>query len=71
MNYVYKNRATKVHKFRFSGDVNALFLAAQEDYLSVSNPRLFAQNEKEIIKDKKIKCIGALNLENNSNINVW
>ena len=71
LNYVYKNRATKVHKFRFSGDVNALFLAAQEDYLSVSNPRLFAQNEKEIIKDKKIKCIGALNLENNSNINVW
>ena len=71
LNYIYKNRAAKVHKFRFSGDVNALFLAAQEDYLSVTNPRLFAQNEKEIVKDKKIKCIGALNLENNSNINVW
>jgi len=71
LNYIYKNRAAKVHKFRFSGDINALFLAAQEDYLSVTNPRLFAQNEKEIFKDKKIKCIGALNLENNSNINVW
>ena len=71
LNYIYKNRQPKVHKFRFSGDVNALFLAAQEDYLSVTNPRLFAQNEKEIIKDKKIKCIGALNLENKSDINVW
>ena len=71
LNYKYKNRAGKVHKFRFTGDVDALFLAAQEDYISIMKPRLFLDNGKEIIKDKKIKCIGALNLENNANINVW
>ena len=69
--YKYNNKGSKVHKFRFSGNIDALFLAAQEDYLSVNNPRLILDNGKEIAKDKKIKCIGALNLENNSIINVW
>ena len=69
--YKYNNRGSKVHKFRFSGNIDALFLAAQEDYLSVSNPRLILENGREITKDKKIKCIGALNIENNSIINVW
>ena len=71
LNYKYNNRASKVHKFRFSGNVEALFLAAQEDYISIIKPRLFLENGREIIKDKKTKCIGALNLENNSVINVW
>ena len=71
LNYKYKNKEGKVHKFRFSGDVDALFVAAQSDYLSISNPRLFLENGKEILKNKKTKCIGALNLENNANIHVW
>ena len=71
LNYKYKNRAPKVHKFRFSGNLDALFLAAQEDYLSIIKPRLFLENGREIVKDKRIKCIGSLNLENNSTINVW
>ena len=71
LNYKYNNKGSKIHKFRFSGNVDALFLAAQEDYLSVSNPRLILENGREITKDKKIKCIGALNIENNSIINVW
>ena len=69
--YVYKNRGSKIHKFRFSDDVDNLFLAAQDDYLSVVKPRLFMDNNKEIVRDKKIKCIGALNIANNSNISVW
>ena len=71
LTYKYNNRGSKVHKFRFSGNIDALFLAAQEDYLSIIKPRLFTENGKEIVKDKRIKCIGALNLENNSTINVW
>jgi hypothetical protein len=71
LNYKYNNKVSKIHKFRFSGNVDALFLAAQEDYISITKPRLFLANGNEILKDKKIKCIGALNLENNSTINVW
>jgi hypothetical protein len=71
LNYKYKNRASKIHKFRFSGEVDALFTAAQGDYISITQPRLFLENGKEIIKNKKIKCIGALNLENNANIHIW
>ena len=71
LTYKYNNRGSKIHKFRFSGNIDALFLAAQEDYASVIKPRLFLDTNREIIKDKKIKCIGALNLENNSTINVW
>ena len=71
LNYKYNNKGSKIHKFRFSGNVDALFLAAQEDYISITKPRLFLANGNEILMDKKIKCIGALNLENNSTINVW
>ena len=69
--YKYNNRGSNLHKFRFSGNIDALFLAAQEDYASVIKPKLFLDTNREIIKDKKIKCIGVLNLENNSTINVW
>ena len=71
LNYKYNNKGSKIHKFRFSGNVDALFLAAQEDYIAITKPRLFLANGNEILKDKKIKCIGALNLENNSTISVW
>ena len=71
LNYKYKNKEGKVHKFRFSGEVDALFAAAQGDYIIVNQPRLFLENGKEILKNKKVKCIGALNLENNANIHVW
>ena len=69
--FIYKNRGTKIHKFRFSDEVEKLFLAAQDDYASVMKPRLYLDNKKEIVRDKKIKCLGALNIANNSSITVW
>ena len=70
-NYPAKGHSgTKIHKFRFIGEISDLFNAASNDYMSVVNPRLYLENGKEIINDKKIKCIGALNLSNNENIKV-
>ena len=71
--YVYpaKGQAgTKIHKFRFIGEISDLFTAAQNDYISVVNPRLYLENGNEIRNDRKVKCIGALNLSNNSKIKV-
>ena len=60
----------KVHKFNFTDDIEKLFMCAQDDYMSIVKPRLYLENGKEIIKDKKTKCIGALNISNNSKIKV-
>ncbi len=60
----------KTHKFSFTDEIGNLFIAAQNDYISVINPRLYLDNGKEIFDDKKVKCIGALNLSNNSTIKV-
>ena len=45
-------------------EVNELFLAAKTE--NISNPKLYLKTGKEIIINRKIKCIGALNLDNNS-----
>ena len=71
--YYYPTKAqsgTKIHKFRFTSEISDLFMGAQNDYLSMVNPRLILENGKEIVNDRKIKCIGALNLSNNSKIKV-
>ena len=65
-----KQGGTKMHKFRFIEEVSNLFSAAKDDYISVVSPRLYMENGKEIINDRRTKCIGALNLSNNSKIKV-
>ena len=59
-----------MHKFKFIQEISSLFSAAQDDFMSVVSPRLFMENGKEIINDRKTKCIGALNLSNNAKIKV-
>jgi len=59
------------HKFDFISEIKELFIAAENDWPSLINPKLFLENGKEIINNKKIKCIGALNLNNNSVIKVF
>lgn len=68
--YPTKNDGPKIHKFKFVTEVSELFMAAQNDYLSVMNPRLILENGKEIMNNKRYKCIGALNLSNNTKIKV-
>ena len=71
LNYCYQDKGkTKIHKFRFTSEVKELFMAAQDDYMSMDVPRLYTEVGKEIIDDRKIKCIGALNIANNSKIKV-
>lgn len=65
-----KNLGTKVHRFIFISKISELFMAAHKDYLSLNNPRLYLENGKEILDDKRIKCVGALGLPNNSKIKV-
>ena len=73
LHYYYPGKGQspmKIHKFNFTDDISKLFLCAEDDYMSIVNPRLYLENGKEIIKDKKTKCIGALNMSNNSKIKV-
>jgi hypothetical protein len=73
LNYYYPYKAKsgiKVHKFKFTGELSELFLAAEGDFISVKSPRLFLENGKEIFNNNKVKCIGALNLSNNAKIKV-
>lgn len=72
LNFVYPTEPTnKQHKFRLTSEIKELFMAAQDDYLSFVNPKLFMENGKEITNNRKIKCIGALNLNNNSIIKIF
>ena len=73
LQYVYPYQpklGTKIHKFRFYSEISELFMASHKDYLSLNNPRLYMENGKEIKDDKKIKCIGALGIQNNTKIKV-
>ncbi len=74
LHYYYPSKGpngVRTHRFRFTAEIKDLFMSAQDDYISVMNPRLYLENGKEIINDKKkYKCIGALNLSNNSKIKV-
>lgn len=73
LHYYYPGKgqsAMKTHKFNFTDEIAKLFMCAEDDYISIVKPHLYLENGKEIIKDKKTKCIGALNLSNNSKIKV-
>ena len=72
LNFLYPNDlGKKLHKFRFTSEIKELFMAVQDDNIAFANPKLFIENGKEIINNRKIKCIGALNLNNNSIIKVF
>ena len=68
--YPYQKIGTKIHKFRFITEISELFMTAHKDYLSLNNPRLYMENGREITEDTRIKCIGALGMQNNSKIKV-
>ena len=69
--YPYQQKVgTKIHKFRLITEISELFMTAHKDYLSLNNPRLYMENGREIKDDKRIKCIGALGIQNNSKIKV-
>ena len=71
LNFIYPTKpGNKIHKFKYTSEIKELFLAAQDDIISMNFPKLFLENGKEIYNNRKIKCIGALNLNNNSIIKV-
>ena len=72
LNFSYPTNppGNKLHKFKFISEIQELFFIAQNDLGSNVSPRLFIGNGKEIINNRRIKCIGALNLINNSIIKV-
>ena len=60
-----------LHNFSFIAATNELFSTALLDYSIVNKVRLYTDNKVEIEEiNRKIKCIGALNLKNNSIITV-
>ena len=68
--YIYKNNPNNrsYRKFELISDISELFLVAKTE--NIKNPRLFLQTGKEIKYNRKIKCIGALNLDNNAIIKI-
>ena len=56
------------HKFKLISEINELFIKAKNE--KNINPRLYMKSGKEIKNNSKIKCIGALNLDNNSIIKI-
>lgn len=73
LNYYFPyqpNLGIKVHKFRFVSEINDLFMAAHKDHLTINEPKIYAENGKQIMNDKRIKCLGALGLVNNSKIKI-
>ena len=71
LNFYYPDKQTlRVHKFKFTSQIKELFMAAQDDYISMADARLFTESGKEIFNDKRYKCIGSLNVANNSKIKV-
>ena len=73
INFVYpiKPPGNKQHKFKFISEIKELFFTAQNDLSSTTIPKLYLENGKELINNRKIKCIGALYLNNNSIIKVF
>ena len=68
--YIYQNNPKNKSylKFELISEVNELFLAAKTE--NIKNPKLFLKTGKEIKYNRKIKCIGALNLNNNEIIKI-
>ena len=73
INFVYpiKPPGNKQHKFKFTSEIKELFFTAQNDLSSTTIPKLYLENGKELINNRKIKCIGSLYLNNNSVIKVF
>ena len=60
-----------LHNFSFIAGTNELFTTALVDYTIVNRVRLYTEDKVEIQEfNRKIKCIGALNLKNNSIITI-
>jgi len=68
--YIYQKNPKNIiyNKFKLISEINELFLEAKKENLN--NPRLFLKNGTEIKNNRKIKCIGALNLDNNYKITI-
>ena len=68
--YIYHKNPKDIiyHKFKLISEVNELFIVAKKENLNA--PRLFLKNGTEIKNNRKIKCIGALNLDNNNIIKI-
>ena len=68
--YIYQDKPneTFAHKFKLISDINELFITAQNN--NIKFPKLILKNGKEIKNNKKIKCIGALYLDDNSIIKI-
>lgn len=71
LNFVYPIKGTKQHKFKLISEIKDLFFTAQNDLAAMVPPKLFFENGKELMNNRKIKCIGALNMNNNSVIKVY
>ena len=72
INFFYpKKPGTIQHKFKFISEIQELFFIARNDFSINNIPKLFLENGKELVNNRKIKCIGALNLNNNSVIKVY
>ena len=68
--YIYQTNPNDkfCHKFKLISEINELFIKAKNE--KNINPRLYMKSGKEIKNNSKIKCIGALNLDNNSIIKI-
>ena len=68
--YIYQTNPNDkfCHKFKLISEINELFIKAKNE--KNINPRLYMKSGKEIKINSKIKCIGALNLDNNSIIKI-
>ena len=68
--YIYQTNPNDkfCHKFKLISEINELFIKAKNE--KNINPRLYIKSGKEIKNNSKIKCIGALNLDNNSIIKI-
>jgi hypothetical protein len=71
LNFVYPIKPGKSqHRFKYISEIKDLFMAVENDTVSMTNPKLILENGKELFNNRKFKCIGALNLNNNSIIKV-
>ena len=72
LNFVYPIKpGRRQHRFKYISEIKELFMAVENDTISMTNPKLILENGKELLNNRKFKCIGALNLNNNSIIKVF
>ena len=68
LQYIYSQTFRKTHTFSFLARVDELFLQVNMDMPSIPHYKLLFQNGMEITKEMltSFKCIGALDIKNNS-----